>query len=113
MLSRIKRSENPQAGQGYARVVVPVREGFDRSVSYFIENGEPFFGLGEPDLQDPLYISITDEIKERTGAGKDEIPVGKSWETRLPTAAIIVKDLDALPKWAKVAGEEWKWEPDL
>ena len=98
---------------GYARVVVPVREGFDLAVSYFIENnGEVYFGLGEPTITDPLYISITDEIKERTGAGKDEIPVGDSWETRLPTAAIIVKNLDELPKWVKIPGEDWKWEPE-
>lgn len=98
---------------GYARVVVPVREGFEKAVSYFIENGgEVYFGLGEPDINDPLYVSITDEIKARTDAGKGEIPIGDPWETRLPTAAIIVRNLDKLPKWVKVADEDWKWEPD-
>ena len=97
---------------GCARVVVPVREGFDLAVSHFIETGAVYFGLGEPDLHDFLYVSITDEIKERTGAGKDEIPVGDSWETRLPTAAIIVKEIDELPKWEKIPGEDWKWEPE-
>jgi hypothetical protein len=97
---------------GSARVVVPVREGFDLAVSHFIQSGEVYFGLGEPSIIDPLYVSITDEIRERTGAGKGEIPVGDSWETRLPTAAIIVKDVDELPKWVKVLGEEWKWEPE-
>lgn len=96
---------------GYARVVVPVRENFHDAVSYFIENGEVYFGLGEPKLFNPLYVSITDEIKERTGADQGEIPIGEPWETRLPTAAIIVKDLDELPKWVKVDGEDWKWEP--
>lgn len=95
---------------GYARVVVPVRENFQDAVSHFIETGEVYFGLGEPKFFNPLYVSITDEIKERTGAGQGEVPVGDPWETRLPTAAIIVKDLDQLPKWVKVNGEDWKWE---
>jgi hypothetical protein len=96
---------------GYARVVVPVREGFDLVVSYFIKHGKPYGGLGEPSIEDPLYRSITDEIKERTGAGKGEIPVGKSWETRLPTAAVIVKKTSTLPEWVKQDGEDWVWEP--
>src|SRR5690554_2083690 len=96
---------------GYARVVVPVREGFDAAVSYFIEKGQVFNDLGEPELDDPLYISIVEEIKERTGAGKDEIPVGDAWETRLPTSAVIVRRTDTLPEWTKKAGEDWTWEP--
>ena len=97
---------------GAARVVVPVREGFDLAVSHFIQTGEVYFGLGEPSINDPLYVSITDEIRERTGAGKDEVPVGNSWETRLPTAAIIVKEVDELPKWVKTLGSDWDWKPE-
>lgn len=97
---------------GYARVVVPVREGFHAAVSFFIENGQVYDGLGEPDINDPLYISIIDEIKERTGAGKDEIPVGDPWETRLPTAAVLVRKSDTLPKWVKQEGEDWVWVPE-
>lgn len=95
---------------GYARVVVPVREGFHNAVSYFILNGKPFYGLGEPPVKNPLYLSITKEIKERTGAEQGEIAVGEPWETRLPTAAIIVKDLDELPEWVRL-GDDWQWEP--
>jgi len=96
---------------GYARVVVPVREGFDEAVSYYVTTGEPFNGLGEPDIDDPLYVSIIDELKERTGAGKDEIPVGDPWETRLPTAAVIVRRGDSLPEWALKPGSDWEWVP--
>lgn len=98
---------------GYARVVVPVREGFDRAVSYFIENGEVFSGEGQPDVTNPLYISIVDEIRERTQAGKDEIAVDEPWETRLPTSAVIVRRQETLPTWTRPDPEEWKWQPDL
>jgi len=96
---------------GYARVVVPVREGFDAAVSYYVTTGEPFEDTGEPEIGDPLYISIIDELKERTGAGKDEIPVGDPWETRLPTAAVIVRLTDSLPEWSLKDGTDWEWVP--
>lgn len=97
---------------GYARVVVPVREGFDAAVAYFVEHQEVFNGLGTPPIGDPLHLSIIDEIKERTDAGKGEIPVGDPWETRLPTAAVIVRNTDTLPRWRKKTGEDWTWELD-
>lgn len=95
---------------GYARVVIPVREGFDQAVSYFVTKGEPYNGLGEPPIEDPLYISIIDELKERAGAGKDEIPVGDPWETRLPTSAVMVRTSNDLPAWLKKPGTDWEWE---
>jgi hypothetical protein len=95
---------------GYARVVVPVREGFDRAVSYFITEGEVYGGEGEPDITDPLYISIVDEIRDRADVGKDEIPVGTPWETRVPTAAVIVRKSETLPSWSRPDPDEWTWE---
>jgi hypothetical protein len=96
---------------GYARVVVPVREGFDAAISYYVENHIPWEDLGEPEIKDALYVSIIKELKERTGAGKDEIPVGDPWETRLPTAAVIVRLTDSLPEWTLKDGTDWEWVP--
>lgn len=96
---------------GYARVVVPVREGFEAAVSYFVTEGAPFNGQGEPEIEDPLYFSIIDELKERADAGKDEIPVGDPWETRLPTAAVIVRLSSSLPEWVLTPGTDWDWVP--
>lgn len=97
---------------GYARIVVPVREGFDSVVTYFIENGVPYDGEGEPQIGNPLYRSIIEEIKDRTDAGQDEVPVDEPWETRLPTAAVIVRTKDSLPSWEKVTGTDWDWVPE-
>ena len=97
---------------GYARVVVPVRPGFEDAVSYFLEHREVFSGEGDPDINDPLYQSIVDEIKERTGAGKGEVAVGDPWETRMPTSLLYVRPSDELPKWRRDPPGEWKWIPD-
>lgn len=96
---------------GYARVVVPVRVGFDAAVSYFMEKGEVWNGEGEPPINHPLYKPIVDEIKERTGADLGEVPVGDPWETRLPTTAVLVRRDNTLPEWERVAPNEWRWKP--
>ena len=92
-------------------MVVPVREGFHNAVSHYLETKKVYNGLGQPTVNDPLYFSIIDEIKERNDANKEEIPVGDPWETRLPTSAIIVSKTEELPTWEKVPGEDWAWKP--
>jgi hypothetical protein len=98
---------------GYARVVVPVRVGFEAAVSYFMETEEVWSGEGEPPINHPLYKPIVDEIKERTGGDLGEVPVGEPWETRLPTAAVLVRRDQTLPEWERVSPNEWRWKPKL
>lgn len=96
---------------GYARVVLPVRAGFEVAVSYFMQTGEVWNGEGEPEIDDPLYKPIVDEIKERTGADLGEVPVGEPWDTRLPTVAVLVRRGHSLPQWERVDPDEWQWKP--
>jgi hypothetical protein len=97
---------------GYARVVVPVRPGFESAVSHYMETRQVFQGTGEPSVNDPLYHSIVEEIQERTGAGKGEVAVGEAWETRMPTSLHYVRSSDQLPKWKRDDPDEWKWSPE-
>ena len=97
---------------GAARVVVPVRPGFEVAITHFIETGVIWGGDGEPpQINSPLYVSIVDEIRERTGAPQGEIAVGEPWDVRVPTALVIVRDGADLPKWDRVAPDEWNWHP--
>ena len=76
---------------GSARVVVPVRPGFEIAVTHFVETGKIWGGDGDPpQINSPLYVSIIDEIRERTGAPQGEIPVGEPWDARVPTALVLV-----------------------
>jgi hypothetical protein len=92
---------------GYARVVVPVRNGFEDAVNFYLLTGKPWMGGGLPKIwdrgQNPLYLPITEEMKELSGAPGDEKPVGDPWEIRLPTALIQLRDDGKLPM--------WKWDP--
>lgn len=92
---------------GAARVVFPVRPGFEAAVVHYLETGELWNGGPPPDISDPLYVSIISEIQEATGAPGNETPVGDPWEVRLPTTLVRLRPNDDLPEWQKV-GEEWR-----
>jgi hypothetical protein len=97
---------------GSARVVVPVRPGFEVAVTHFMETGKIWGGEGDPpEINSPLYVSIVDEIRERTGAPQGEMSVGDPWDVRVPTALVILRDGADLPRWERVAPGEWNWQP--
>lgn len=74
-----------QSGMG--RVVVPVREGFEDAVTYFMETGQIWNGIGLAlDTDDELYLSIMDEMTRIEGAVE-----GEEWETVVPSSLTIVQ----------------------
>jgi len=109
---------------GYARVTIPVRNGFEDAINFYMLTGIPWMGGGLPSIgdngQDPLYLSIVEELKESSGAPGDEKPVGDPWEIHLPTTLIkLRKELDGtMPTWTRANGpsEEpentWTWTAD-
>jgi hypothetical protein len=103
---------------GYARVVVPVRRGFEPAVCFYLCTGLPWLGGDLPPIgdrtQSPLYLDIAEEIKALTGGGttgETETPVGEPWEYSLPTTLIKLRDDDGLPEWHRI-GPDGKENPD-
>ncbi|GAB3002041.1 hypothetical protein [Saccharothrix stipae] len=92
---------------GSARVVVPIRPGFEAAVAHFLDTGEIWEGADPPTLTSPLYVNIIDEIKERTQAPGAEIPQGDPWEVRLPTTLVRLRPDDSLPTWTKQPDGTW------
>ncbi len=83
---------------GMARTVVPVREGFEDAVNWYMETGEIWNGQGlVVDTDDDLYVSVAEELQTVEG------DVEGTWETRLPTnltmlqAGAIGLDVEGLP----------------
>jgi hypothetical protein len=75
---------------GMARIMVPVRDGFEDAVVYFMETGEIWNGTGIViDTDDELYLSIVDEITHTAG------DVEKVWDTIVPTSLTIVQGKSA------------------
>jgi hypothetical protein len=108
---------------GYARVVVPVRLGFEPAVLFYLNCGLPWLGGGLPILADkaqtPLYLDIADEVRALTGGGEPgetAVPIGDPWEYALPTGILMLRADATLPEWHRVglpsdpAAGDWTWD---
>jgi hypothetical protein len=94
---------------GYARVQVPVRPPFEGSVDHFVQFGEPWMGGPLPTVSSPLYFPIAQEIATRKQHPESEYPVGNSWELRVPTTLVKLRQDESLPAWEKdPATGRWK-----
>jgi hypothetical protein len=71
---------------GLARVVVTVRPGFEKAVMHYMSTGSIWNGGELPVLDDPLYLSIVDELEKPLG-----VKEGKAWKTRVPTSLTILQ----------------------
>lgn len=98
---------------GWARVVVPVRRGFEEALHYYLETGNVWGGHGAPPrIGEALSLSIADEIRERTDDGVlDAIPVGPAWEVRVPTNLVLLRADASLPTWRNATEDGWNWTP--
>ncbi|RAO07952.1 hypothetical protein LUPAC07_05882 [Micromonospora noduli] len=95
---------------GAARVLLPVREGFETSVEHFMRTGQVWQGGPPPEITDPEYLPIVKEIQERTGAPGDEVPEGAPWRVRVPTRLVRLRPEGGLPSWVK--HDDGTWRPD-
>jgi hypothetical protein len=81
---------------GAARIVVPVRPGFEGALAHYQETGDIWMGEEIPDMYSDFYVSIIDEIRSRNYAPDEEICVAE-WEVKLPTTLVMLKEDAALP----------------
>lgn len=68
---------------GFARVVVPVREGYEQAVMRFLVDGVPWSGGEVPGIDSEMYLSIVNEMKEPVGQIDPDI---EPWFIDLPTS---------------------------
>lgn len=113
--SVLHRDDDPMFGEflraGAARVVLPVRPGFELALTHFLETGQIWEGGDPPEITSPMYLSIVDEIKERTGAPGLEVPQGDPWEIRVPTTLVALRGEPGLPSWSRSADGTWGEDP--
>lgn len=82
---------------GSARVVVPVRPGFEEAMLVFISTGIPFLGADGWGLGDPLYVSIIETILENRRTDPDDGCIVASWDERVATDLVALEVEDSLP----------------
>jgi hypothetical protein len=83
---------------GAARVVIPVRPGFEAALAHYQETGDIWMGEEIPDMFSDFYVSIIEEIKARNFAPGKEICVAE-WDVKLPTTLVILRADVTLPEW--------------
>ncbi len=88
---------------GAARVVVPVRPGFEKAMLHYQQTGQLWHGGKLPVINDPLYLAIDQEIKEQTADHQWEGPVGDPWEYETPTTLVMLQETSDLPDWSASA----------
>ncbi len=99
----LKRDENDplfmnflQAGA--ARVLVPVLPSYTKAILHYLSTaGEIWNGEDVPMPDDPMYVSIVDEIKEADGLFEGGEIVGEPWISKVPTNLVYLTSLTPSP----------------
>ena len=71
---------------GMARVIVTVRPGFEEAVRHFLATGQIWNGGEVPVIDDPLFLSIVDEMRSALGEKQ-----GEPWREKIPTSLTILQ----------------------
>lgn len=88
---------------GYARIVVPVPLAYRKAVEYLLQSDEKdlrkkvWLGGDRPTINDPLYTSITEELRDQTDDLAGATPEGEPWEYTLPTTLVWLQPDSQLP----------------
>jgi hypothetical protein len=83
---------------GAARVVVPVHPAYCDAIMYFLENNGAIWNGGEPPrLNDPLFISLAEELRGQTDDLQNATPEGPPWQVILPTTLVYLQKDSTLP----------------
>ncbi len=77
---------------GAARVVVPVRPGFEKAMGLYLATGIIWSGNQVPQVGDPLFVSAIEEIQEQLDGEPEGTPEGLAWEFKLPTPMVILQE---------------------
>ena len=84
---------------GAARVMLPVRPGYESAVQYYLSTGSIWNGGETPVIGDSLFLSIVDEIKEADSQTEAEPLDTLPWEVKVPTNFVILSAEGELPKY--------------
>jgi hypothetical protein len=73
---------------GFARVVVPVRPGYEDAVLQFLADGTIWDGGSVPVIGDPLFLALANEMKEPVGAVDPSV---EPWRITVPTSLVALQ----------------------
>ncbi len=92
---------------GAARVLVPVPIAYKTAVEFLLQSKETdlrrkvWGGGGRPTIDDPLYVSVAEEMRNQTDDLAGATPEGTPWEFTLPTTLVWLQPDGTLPKFSE------------
>lgn len=95
---------------GAARVVLPVRQDYERAFEKFLATGAIPTTSELLDAGGPLWVSLITQLREGAGDSEEQA-VGDPWEFRLATDLVRARRDDLLPQWTR-SGTDWVEQPD-
>ena len=96
---------------GAARVVLPVRPGYEAALERFMSTGLTPTTDELVNMGSPLWVSLVDQMRRLGAAPGGETPVGDPWEVSTPAALMRARADGSMPLW-KLQGATWVDEPD-
>ncbi len=82
---------------GAARIVVPVHPAYNDAILHYVETGELWNGGTPPHLDDPLFVSIVEELKAQTDDLDGAVAEGEPWRVVVPTTLVYLQADATLP----------------
>lgn len=98
-------------GSGGARVVLPIRPGYEAGFEKFLNSGQTPTTDDLLDVGGPLWASLVSQLRAQGAEDDLEAPVGEPWEFRIASDLVRARRDDLLPKWT-LTGNDWVEAPD-
>ncbi|MEO8844070.1 MAG: hypothetical protein ABI591_05390 [Kofleriaceae bacterium] len=73
---------------GFARVIVPVRPGYQDAALRWLVDNQPWNGGSAPGVDSPMYLAIANELKEEVG---EVDPSVEPWLITVPTTLTVLQ----------------------
>ena len=96
---------------GAARVVLPIRPGYEAAFEKFLNTGKTPTTAELLDVGGPFWASLVAELRDQAASDDSEMTVGTPWEYRLASDLVRARRDEKLPKWTLAAGK-WVEGPD-
>lgn len=96
---------------GAARVVLPVRLGYEAALERFMNTGLTPTNDELINMGSPLWVSLIDQMRRLSASPGSEVAVGDPWEVRVPAALLRARPDGSMPLW-KAQGAVWVDGPD-
>lgn len=96
---------------GAARVVLPIRRGYEAAFERFLNTGLTPTTQELLDVGSALWVSLVEELRHQTAEDWQETAVGEPWEFRIASDLVRARTDGSMPKWTLALGK-WNDTPD-